>query len=491
MNEDKKIIPFFKRTDIDAAAGQFFDGFSKVIVTISILLGTFGLSSDLVFGNVLPGIVAGIVLLNGGLWLYYRGVAKKRNDPDLVAIPGGLQAGRIFIWLFSIALPIFSATGDGMLALEVGIFGNFLGGIIFIIGAYTVPMLLKIVPSAALFGTVAGAAMCFLILESLNGIFTLPIVGWAALILLLILYLAKIETKLPAAFIAIAFGSVIAWITGAMEFGNVTAAFSSLGFNIPLPTFGFFSSEVINATIPYLPIIIVFSIGEVISSMQAVGQAHECGDTHFESVKPIVIAGVASILSSFLGNPLALGLYWGYPAWKEIKAGTGYHLGTVALYAAVGLTGLTAIINAFIPEAATLPVLVFIGICSFAQVFESSDKKYYPAAIIAMTPLLMEWAAGKASPGVALGFDNFRVGSTFIGMIFGAIVVAIIDRKWINATYASIAGLILIAVGMAHSPGVIFTEAYAPSMDFVALYGLTAVGFAILHFMKFKQDNIN
>ena len=50
-----------------------------------------------------------------------------------------------------------------------------------------------------------------------------------------------------------------------------------------------------------------------------------------------------------------------------MESGTGYHLGIVALYALVGLTGLTAIINAFIPEAVVLPILVFVGISSYSQ----------------------------------------------------------------------------------------------------------------------------
>ena len=48
--------------------------------------------------------------MNGGLWLYYRHIAKSRGDGNLTAVPAGLQAGRMFIWLYSIMLPVFSAT---------------------------------------------------------------------------------------------------------------------------------------------------------------------------------------------------------------------------------------------------------------------------------------------------------------------------------------------------------------------------------------------
>ena len=43
-------IPLFKKADLDASIGVFFDGFSKVIVAIAILIGTFGLDGNTVFG---------------------------------------------------------------------------------------------------------------------------------------------------------------------------------------------------------------------------------------------------------------------------------------------------------------------------------------------------------------------------------------------------------------------------------------------------------
>ena len=54
---EKARIPFFKKADLDASIGVFFDGFSKVIVAIAILAGTFGLDSGTIFGTMMPGMV--------------------------------------------------------------------------------------------------------------------------------------------------------------------------------------------------------------------------------------------------------------------------------------------------------------------------------------------------------------------------------------------------------------------------------------------------
>lgn len=485
--ESKIIIPLFKPADLDAAIGNFFDGFSKVIVAIAILMGMLQLSGKTVFGVMMPGLVVGALVLHVGLWWYYRQVAAKRNDPNLVAIPGGIQAGRVFIWLFSIMLPVFTNTGNALLAFKVGVLGNFIGGIIFIIGAFLVPKILKVVPSGALFGSIAGGAMAFLILQSLDGILKMPIVGWISLIILFVIYFGKINVKMPAAFIAIAIGAIVAWATGSMGMGAVKESLDNLGVYVPTLTLDIFSPAVISATIPFLPIIIVFSVNEVITGIQAVEQAKECGDTYFEYTKPIIIAGGAGMISALFGNPLALGLYWGYPGWKKINAGTGYHLGIAGLYSLVGLTGLAAIINAFIPEATVLPILVFIGISSFVQAFDVVENKHYPAIILAICPVVIDFITNNTAEGALLGFFELKNGSAFLGMILGSILVFIIDNDWIKVTYTSLIALALTLIGMIHSAGVVGTGTYAPSKDFIIIYIITAVVFFVLEKIKFNK----
>lgn len=177
----------------------------------------------------------------------------------------------------------------------------------FIIGAFVVPKILKIVPAGALFGSLAGGAMAFLILQSMDGTLKMPLVGWLSLIVLFVIYLGKVNTKLPAALIAIVVGAGIAWATGSMSFTTVTDSLANLNFYIPNFTFWIFSGDVISNTIPFLPIVIVFSLNEVITGIQAVEQAKECGDTHFTTTKPLVLAGAASMVGALFGNPLAVG----------------------------------------------------------------------------------------------------------------------------------------------------------------------------------------
>lgn len=484
---EKKAIPFFKKADLDASIGVFFDGFSKVIVAIAVMAGTLGMSSSTIFGTMMPGVFLTVVIMNGGLWLYYRHIAAQRNDPDLTAVPAGLQAGRMFIWLYSIMLPVYLSTNNADLAFKVGVLAHLLGGIVFIIGAFVVPVLLKIVPAGALFGSLAGGAMAFLILQPMNGVLNMPLVGWLSMIVLFVIYIGHVEVKLPAALIAIVIGSAIAWISGSMGFDAVTASFANLGMYIPHPELSIFSPEVFSAVIPFLPIVIVFSLNEVITGIQAVEQAKECGDTYFTTTKPLIICGVASVIGACFGNPLAVSLYWGYPGWKKMHSGTGYHLGIVALYAVAGLTGLAAILNAFVPEAVVLPILVFVGISSYSQAFEVVDKKYFPAVILASLPVVMDFIMDNVKDGALTGFMAFDAGSAFVGLLVGCVFVFIIDNNWKSAAITNVVALILTAIGMIHSPGIIGTAAYSLNMDFVKVYVVLIVAFMIMHVTNFNK----
>ena len=305
--------------------------------------------------------------------------------------------------------------------------------------------------------------------------------------MLFVIYLGKVNTKLPAALIAIVVGAGIAWVTGSMSFSTVTDSLQNLNFYIPNVTFGIFSGDVISQTLPFLPIVIVFSLNEVITGIQAVEQAKECGDTFFTTTKPLVLCGVASMVGALFGNPLAVGLYWGYPGWKKMGSGTGYHLGIVVLYALVGLTGLSAIITAFIPEAVVLPILVFVGISSYSQAFEVVTKKYYPAVIMASLPVVMDFMMDNVAEGKLQGFLAFDPGSAFVGLLVGCVFVFIIDNEWMKVAITNVVALALTGIGMIHSPGLLFTDTYSPDLGFVAAYCVLAVAFLVLHFLKFNQ----
>ena len=144
-------------------------------------------------------------------------------------------------------------------------------------------------------------------------------------------------------------------------------------------------------------------------------------------------------------------------------------------------------INAFIPEAVVLPILVFVGISSYSQAFEVVDRKYFPAVIMASLPVVMDFIVDNMREGALPGFMAFDPGSAFVGLLVGCVFVFIIDNNWKNASITNAAALALTGIGMIHSPGILGTAAYAPDMGFVQVYIVLMIVFAVMHFVGFNQ----
>lgn len=456
----------WKKNDTDAMLGVFFDGIPKIIAGVGIMIGVLGMSNQTVYKNILPGIGLAVALLSVYFW--YEGIllAKKRDDLSVVAMPGGLVAGRFFVWLFAIMGPTFWSTKDAVLAWQVGLWAQILGGVVFAVAALVSGYLLKIIPKGALFGSLAGGALAWLFLAPIGDVFARPTIGMLSMFLLLLLYMGNFKTKLPTAIIAIGLGTIIGWASGQMDLIALKTSVTHIGFNVPIFNLSFLNKVAFMQTLKFLPIIVAFSFGEVISGIQAIEQADAGGDI-YDSKRILLGTTLTSMITAFFGNPFPMGTYWGHSTWKKINAGTSYMLANGMLYLILCCTGLVAIVTAFIPVESALPLLVFIGIASAAQAFEIAEKKYYSAVILAMGIPLIELLWGKItaaaaltqnwtlqnlnSQGIATGYEVLNYGASFTGLIWGAMFCFIIDNNWKKAKLTALVGVVLSFIGVIHS----------------------------------------
>ncbi len=376
--------------------------------------------------------------------------------------------------------PVYWETGDAILAWHVGIAANFVGAFIYIIGGLAAPYLSRVIPTGALFGSLAGGALTWLTLMSLPDMFSLPFVGFASLFVLLVIYLADIRIPIPAALVAITIGTIIAWFSGAMSFDAVKEASTFIGISLPFIYFGFLNGEVIGAMMAFLPIIFVFSFGEALATLQSVEQGRSSGD-NFNIKETLLACGGANLLASIIGSPFALGGYWGHAAWKKINATANYPLITATMYVVFCFLGIVAILSAIIPAQATLGLLVFIGIASAGNAFEVTKKKYYAATALAMAIPIMELVKNKMGDMIRpLGDIDLTLlpeniqsiisslevpkaiilmgnGAPFTAIVWGAIFCFMVDRNWIGGAIAAFVGAILSFLGMIHLSAVIGT----------------------------------
>lgn len=438
----------FRRGDIDAFFGVLFDGMPKIITGVVVLTPILG--AKVMFGQLLPSIALGILL--GSLFFWWLGeqVAKSTNDDSIVALPGGVNAGRFFVWLFAIMLPVYQATNDPVLALFVGIGANILSSIVSIILAFVGPSIMKLIPKEALFGSLAGGALAWLTFATLNDMLATPIIAFASVFIVLGMYLGKIKTKISPALLSIIVGIILGFATGAITMEAVTNSFENFGFYIPgamVVSQGYFRNLIsgILEALKYIPIIFAFSLGETVSNIQGIEQADLAGDK-YDRKKALVGVNIVSLVSAFFGNPFCIGIWWGHPSWKELKAGRSYQLLVGATYLILAMTGIIALATSIIPLASVLPILVFIGLISLQGAFEDAKPKYYGIMALAFVIPIIEWGS---SAGGNLGF--LANGAMLISIIWATAFMFIATDKWKNVAITFLVGAITSILGLIHT----------------------------------------
>ncbi len=472
------------KSDIDAGLGIFFDGFIKVVFALSLFIGTKLFAKEILLNYMLPGVWVTTLLGNGGLWLYYRRVQKRVGLRHLTAIPGGIQSVRTFIWLFSIFVPIVNQTNDPQLAFKVVILVNIISSICFLIGIVIVPWLLKRIPEVAVLGSIAGGAMAFMVLQSFEQITISPLIGVLALFVVLAVYLGEFKLPISVLSCCLLVGVILSLIQGNLEMPTVLNAIKLQGIYGPKFFVFWDDANVWQYVISYLPLAFIFAWHEVITSIQAVDQAVQEGEGYFEAKKPLVICGLASLVGSCMGNPLPFALYWGYPGWKKIKAGTKYHLVPLFLYTLFGLTGVALTISGVISISSIIPIILFIGMLSYNQAFEIVDRRYYPAVVIATLPMVFDFISNKvSSPELML----FKHGAILLSLIWGCIVYFIIDKRWQNCSLLCLVAITLTGLGFIHSPNLVGFVGAKISFDMLYCYGLLTIFFTIAYWLRSRS----
>lgn len=513
-NQQQISIPWVKSGDFDATIGVFFDGFTKILVGVSVLVGVLKMPQEIVFGKIVVAIGFAAFLMLLFSTLYARHQARKTGNPNITALPGGISGGTFFVWLNAIIVPVYFSTGDAITAWGVGVAASLLYSAFMLICAFAINFILRYVPKEALMGALVGGSLAWLVLASLGQGFATPWVIVPTLFVLFVFYFGRVSLKrLSPAFVAIALGTMIAWITGVMGVAGLQESFQTVGFYVPFPQLGILNGQVFGIALTYLPLVVAFVFADVTAVMQSVEQALQSDENYEVRTCLLGLCGT-NILGSLFGNPFPMNFYWGHPAWKKAQAGTSYPLFTGIIYLLLCATGLVAIATAIIPVGATLVMLIYAGICTGAQSFEVIHKKYYPAVIVGVGIPLFELIWGKigsavsaaknaaltagfagasdlnvtlsdyANAGIPSGFESLAQGSMCVALIYVSAIVFIIDRKWLNTGVTFLVGAGCSFFGLMHAPSVMINAAPTFSM----LYVVMALFFFVLAFAAKKAD---
>jgi len=487
----------------------FFGFGTNILVNLIVLTGllrfVLRMPDDIVFGRILPA--AGLMLfLSTGYyaWLAYR-LAVKTGRDDVCALPSGISVPHMFIVVLVVMLPILSRTQDPVKAWEAGLAWVFIQSIILMVGGFIAPVIRRITPRAALLGTLAGVSVTFIAMRPALEIYMTPAIGVLCFAVILMAWFGGVRypRNLPAGLVAIIIGVVIAWSTalfglafgtagvGGLTFSGLGAAFSNIGFSVPIPAIGhvFSGFEFIGVI---LVTAIPFGIYDLVEAMDNVESAEVAGDA-FPTTQVLTADGAVSMVGCLMGNPFINAVYIGHPGWKAMGGRIGYSAATGLTVLVLTFLGITSVLLALIPIVAISPILLYIGMLIGAQAFQEVPHRHAPAVVLAFIPHLAAWAktlidgalgaAGTSAAAVGMdklaglgvlypGLEVLGEGSILSGLILAAIAVCVIDREFVRAAAFTAVGAGLTFFGFMHGAGV----GFAVSPGLALAYAVVAAG---------------
>ena len=466
-------LPLWVRGDTNAFSGLGVNVLVNVLTLTSLCIFVVHLSPDDVYGSILPAL--GIALVLGNVYYTYlaRRLARREGRTDVTAMPYGPSVPHMFIVVFIIMLPIYLETGNARQAWQAGVAWAFIIGIVVIIGAFIGPVIRRFAPRAAMLGTLAGISVTFISMLPAARMWDLAWVALPVFALLMIGLLTdiKLPFNFPIGLAALLVGTAIAWIGGQMSTPDVAAAAKDIAFAVPTFHVGMLIDG-LSEIAPLLATAIPLGVYNFTEGMSNVESAAAAGDSY--NLRSVLLAdGFGAVIGSALGSPFPPAVYIGHPGWKAAGGRSGYSMATGFLISLLCFLGLFGLLGALLPLPAIVPILLYIGLLIGAQAFQFTPRVHAAAVIAALIPNLAAWAAGMIDNALAAagtsagevgeaalqnngliynGLNTLGQGAILAGLLFGAIVAFIIDKRLISAATFALVGAALTFIGLIHAP---------------------------------------
>jgi adenine/guanine/hypoxanthine permease len=482
--------------DWNAFFGLALDNLGLFVIFSGLLIGAFRFPADLVLGVMVPGTAVGVLVGN----LLYTGLAvrlmRRSGRSDVTAMPFGLDTPSLFGMVFGVLGPALLATRDPVLAWKIGMAVTVAMGAIKLACAFAGDWVRRVVPRAALLGSIAGVAILLIAFLPSLRIFGDPLVGVVSLVVLLAGLVGGVRMPwgLPGALAAVLAGSAIFWGRWALGGGGAAPHAVALGLALPWPTLEWL--DALEATLPYLPLAVPFALATVVGGIDNTESAIVAGDEY--STRDILLTeAIATIVAGCCGGVVQNTPYIGHPAYKAMGARAGYTLATGLLIGVGAAIGVVALLVRLLPEAAVAPILVFVGLQITAQAFVASPARHAAAVAVSFLPAVAalvliqgqvllgavdKSAADLTGEGRLAWGALLVLGNGFIltALLWASALVAIIEgRLRVASVVLAIAGVATL-FGLIHSPlpdGAVFwpwAVASATPPTLAAAYGVAA-----------------
>jgi AGZA family xanthine/uracil permease-like MFS transporter len=493
-------VVWWTRGDTNAFFGLAFNILVNVLTLTGLMIGVVKVPAADVLGTVLPAL--GVALVLGNVYYSYlaRRLSRREGRSDVTALPYGPSVPHMFIVVFVIMLPTYLGSGDPLRAWSAGLAWAFVIGVIVLIGAFVGPLIRRFTPRAALLGTLAGISLTFISMRPAAQIWDYAWIGLPVLAILLIGFFTDVRLpgNVPVGLAALLVGTAIGWIGGAMSVPDVTSAARDIAFAIPHQRLDLLL-EGLRHLAPLLATAIPLGVYNFTEAMSNVESAAAAGDDY--NLRSVLLAdGTGAIIGSALGSPFPPAVYIGHPGWKDAGGRAGYSMASGAVVALLCFLGLFGVLSALLPTAAIVPILLYIGLLIGAQAFQAVPRIHAAAVVIAILPNLAQWASGlidnslsaAGTSAAAVGTEALRnagvvygglttlgQGAVLAGLILGAVVTFVIDKRFVAAACAGATGAVLSFVGLIHAPQVGWAADPQVALGYLLL-SLVCLGYGLL-----------
>jgi AGZA family xanthine/uracil permease-like MFS transporter len=468
----------FVRGDLDGFFGLALDNLVQLLLIDALCRFVLGFPPELLYGRVLPACAISLVI--GNLFYAWQAhqLAKRTGRTDVCALPYGINTISLIAHVFLVMLPVKLATGDPFAAWRIGLVACLGSGVIELAGSTVAERIRKATPRAALLSTLAGIALGFISGGFLLRTFAHPIVGLATFGVVLLVYFGGVRFKggIPGGLVAVGLGTALAWMTGLVHgdwpadpprFYPPTSAVNDL-----LAALGD------TQWMQFISVILPMGLFNLIGSLQNIESAEAAGDL-YPTGPSLAVNGLGSVAAACFGSCFPTTIYIGHPGWKALGARAGYSTLNGLFFCGVCLFGLLGFIAHAVPVDAGMAIVLWIGIVIAAQAFQATPREHAPAVVVGLLPGLAAWVVLVMLQSLAIGRELFKStgemplsdlakafeskdiwltgalaldqGFIFTSSILAATTVALIEKRFHQASIWCAIGAVLSACGLMHA----------------------------------------
>ena len=454
--------------DVNGFLGLALDNVTNLVILSTLLIGAFGFPADLVLGRMLPGTALGVLVGDLAYTVMAVRLARRTGRDDVTAMPFGIDTPTLFAMVFGVLGPVKIATGDPELAWKVGVAITIAIGALKCVLAFAGDWARRVVPRAALLGSIAGVAILLIAFLPMLKILSNPLVGLVALVVLLLALVGGVRMPfgVPGAFAAVIAGTLIFWLRTGLGGSAAPALSARLVLAIPWPTLAW--TTALGDALPYLSIALPFALVTIVGGIDNTESALAAGDA-YRTRDILLVEAVATVLAGLGGGVIQNTPYIGHPAYKAMGARAGYTLATGLVIGLGAMVGALGTLVGVLPEAAVAPILVFIGLEITAQAFLASPPRHGAAVAITFVPVAaalvhleigsvlaaLQRPAGDLTGEAAAGYRALQMlGNGFIltAVLWGSALVFIIDRRPLALAAVFVLCSLATLIGLVHSP---------------------------------------